>query len=162
MRQATLLDCLLANEIDFVLIGGMAAVAHGSVRMTRDLDVCVPLDADNFLRLQDALRPLNPMVRAGAERIPLKLDAESAGRLKNLYFLTDAGNLDCLGDVAGIGDYAAALSQSVTIEIGGRPCRVLSLEALIKAKETLGRPHDLLTAIELRAILERVKSTGRE
>jgi hypothetical protein len=152
MRQLSL---LLENEIALVLVGGMAAVAHGSSQLTRDLDICVPLDADSFLRLQSALRAFNPRVRAGRDRVPLNLDAAAARRLKNLYILTDQGNLDCLGHIAGIGDYDASVSQSVEIIVSGRACRVLSLEALIRTKETMGRPRDLMAAAELRAILEK-------
>jgi hypothetical protein len=159
MRQLSLLESLLESDVAFVLIGGMAAVAHGSSLLTRDLDICVPLDAATFLRVQSALLPHHPRVRAGRDRIPLNLDAESARHLKNLYILTDQGNLDCLGEVAGIGNYDAALRQSVEIVVSGRVCRVLGLEALIRAKETLGRPRDLLALKELRAILER---TGKK
>jgi hypothetical protein len=155
MRQLSLLETLLQNRVAFVLVGGMAAVAHGSSQLTRDLDICVPLSGDNFLLIQTSLQGFNPRLRAGKDRIPLDLDSESAGRLKNLYILSDEGNLDCLGEVAGIGDYAAALAASVAIDVRGHSCRVLSLDALIRAKEAMGRPRDLLTVLELRAIQEK-------
>lgn len=160
MGQTTILDCLIAHEIVFVVIGGMAAVAHGSSQLTQDLDICVPLQAEAFLQLQTALQGLNPRVRIGRERVPLDLDRETAARLKNLYLLTDEGNLDCLGDVIGVGDYEAALRESLEIQLNGRPCRVLGLEALIRSKEALGRPRDLLAVTELRAILERMREPG--
>ena len=142
MRQLSLLDCLLNGEVAFVLIGGMAAVAHGSTQLTRDLDICVPLRADNFLRLQAALAPLHPRARAGVGRIPLQLDEDAAGRLQNPYVLTDEGNLDCVGNVVGVGDYDAAVADSVEIGVSGHSCRVLGLEALIRSKEAVGRPRD--------------------
>ena len=155
MGQTTILDCLIQHEVAFVVIGGMAAVAHGSSQLTQDLDICVPLGAEAFLQLQTALQGLHPRVRTGRERVPLDLDRDIAARLKNLYLLTDEGNLDCLGDVIGVGGYEAALAESVEIQLNGRPCHVLGLLALIRSKEALGRPRDLLTATELRAILER-------
>jgi hypothetical protein len=158
MRQLSLLETLLRNDVEFVLVGGMAAVAHGSSQLTRDLDICVPLQADNFLRIQSSLGSFNPRLRVGKDRIPLNLEKEVAGRLKNLYILTDEGNLDCLGEVSGLGGYAAALAASVEIDVRGHCCRVLSLEALIRAKEAMGRPRDLLTVLELRAIQEKKSS----
>lgn len=155
MGQTTILDCLIQHEIAFVVIGGMAAVAHGSSQLTQDLDICVPLGAEPFLQLQTALHGLHPRVRTGHERVPLDLDRDAAARLKNLYLLTDQGNLDCLGDVIGVGGYESARAESVEIRLNGRPCHVLGLPALIRSKEALGRPRDLLTTIELRAILER-------
>lgn len=161
MGQTTILNCLIAHEIAFVVIGGMAAVAHGSSQLTQqDLDVCVPLQAEAFLQLQTALQGLNPRVRLGRERVPLDLDRKTAARLKNLNLLTDAGNLDCRGDVIGVGDYEAALRESLEIQLNGRPCRVLGLDALIRSKEALGRPRDLLAVTELRAILERTRNSG--
>jgi hypothetical protein len=154
MRQMSLLESLLDSRAEFVLVGGMAAVAHGSSQLTRDLDISVPLEAVNFLKIQEALRSHHPMVRAGKDRIPMNLDAASASRLRNLYILTDQGNLDCLGDIPGIGEFSHVVAQSIELEIAGRSCRVISIEALIRAKETIGRPRDLLVVAELRAILE--------
>lgn len=152
--QSTLINSLIEGEVPFVLIGGMAAVAHGSSLMTRDLDICVPLEADTFLRIQSVLTPYNPRVRAESGWIPLNLAPETAKRLKNLYVVTDLGKLDCLGEVTGIGDYHAVLSDSIEIQLGGRPCRTLSLDGLIRSKEAMGRPRDLLAVTELRALRE--------
>jgi len=158
--QETLIGILIEGKVPFVLIGGMAAVAHGSSLMTRDLDICLPVEADAFLRVQSALSFHNPRVRAGSGWIPLDLSLESAGRLKNLYVVTDLGKLDCLGDVAGIGDYQAALADSVEIDLGGRPCRTLSLDSLIRSKEAMGRPRDLMAVTELRALRDAPRDDG--
>jgi len=152
--QSTLIKSLIEGEVPFVLIGGMAAVAHGSSLMTRDLDVCVPVEAATFLRIQSALVSHNPRVRAGSGWIPLDLSQEFADRLRNLYVVTDLGKLDCLGEVAGIGDYQAALADSIELQLDGRSCRTLSLDALIRSKEAMGRPRDLLAVTELRALRE--------
>lgn len=157
MATDRLLDGLLSEGVEFVVVGGVAAVLHGSTLLTRDLDICVPLGSDSFLKLQAALAPLNPRVRAGADQIPLQLDAGQADRLRNLYVSTDEGRLDCLGYVAGVGDYDAVLRDSIPITLGGRTCRVIGIDALIRAKEVTGRPHDLQTVIQLRAIRERGK-----
>jgi predicted nucleotidyltransferase len=46
--------------VDFVVIGGVAAIAHGSARMTLDLDVCARFDQPNISRILDALRGIRP------------------------------------------------------------------------------------------------------
>ena len=156
MNPDRLLSRLVAAEIPFVIIGGLAAVLHGSTLLTRDLDICIPLGADRILRLQAALTDLHPRVRAGAAWIPLTLDPAQAAAVRNLYIQTDEGRLDCLGDVAGVGDFSAVLAQSVELTLDAFSCRVLGLDALIRAKEATSRPHDLETLVQLKAIRERL------
>ena len=156
--QQLLITRLLDSQVPFVLIGGMAGVAHGSTLVTQDLDICIVADAASFLRIQSALEGLNPRVRSGAGWIPLNLSEDQASRLANLYVLTDLGKLDCLGEVLGVGDYQAALEQSVEIDFDGSACRVLSIDALIRAKTAVGRPRDLIAVAELEAIREKSRS----
>ena len=68
---------------------------------------------------------------------------------KNIYLDTSAGVLDCLGDIKGLGDFAACAARSVEVDMGGFSIRVLSREALIAAKKAMGRPKDLLTVAQL-------------
>lgn len=74
-----------------------------------------------------------------------------------LYLQTDLGPLDVLGSIAGIENFSALRSNAVSLNLFGRQVLVISIEDLIKAKETLGRSKDLLVATELRAILEKSK-----
>jgi hypothetical protein len=76
-------------------------------------------------------------------------------RLKNLYLDTDWGVLDCLGAVTGIGDYDDVLANSEEIELDSGSCRVLTLDALISAKQAMDRPRDRETVLQLQAIRER-------
>lgn len=75
--------------------------------------------------------------------------------LKNLYLETDLGPIDLLGSITGLGNYEQVHEVSVEIEIFGRRCRVLTIDALIEAKLALGREKDLLAAKELRAIRDK-------
>ncbi len=88
-------------------------------------------------------------------KLPLALTEESCRVLKNLYLETDYGQLDCLGSVTGIGDFKAARDESVEVQTSAGPCRVLSLRALIRAKEAMGRPRDRETVVYLKALEER-------
>lgn len=77
--------------------------------------------------------------------------------VRNLYLETTLGPVDILSSIKGVGDYARVREGSIEIELFGRPCRVISVEDLIRAKESLARPKDVLAAQELRAILEQKK-----
>jgi hypothetical protein len=63
-----------------------------------------------------------------------------------------------LGAITGVGDFDQVRAAAVEVELFGRRVRVLAIEPLIRAKEAVGRPKDLLVAVELRAIMGRTKS----
>ena len=142
-------------EVQFVLIGGLAAVRHGASYTTYDVDICVPKEADNFKKIELAIKDLNPRFRQRKD-IPFELPPERLATLNNLYLQTDRGPLDCLTEVAGIGDYAQALEQSHLAKFPFGDCRVLNIEALIRAKEAIGRAQDFMVTAQLRAILEKL------
>jgi hypothetical protein len=154
-----ILSRLHHSGVEFVLIGGLAAVRHGASYVTYDVDVCVPLGPANLKRIGRALSDLNPRFQQRKD-IPFDLDDERLADLKNLYISTDLGRLDCLGEVAGIGHYAAALQQSEPADFPFGRIHVLCLDALIRAKDVIGRPQDLLVVAQLRAIQERLSSGG--
>jgi predicted nucleotidyltransferase len=144
-------------EIDFVIVGGFAGILHGSTLVTRDLDVCAVLSRENVAKLREVLRDLNPTHRQTPQRLSFLDNPAPDAEVKNLYLGTTLGAVDLLGSIKGVGDYARVREASVEIEIFGRRCRVISIEDLIRAKESLARPKDLLAAQELRAILEQNK-----
>jgi len=154
MQQLSqLLARLIRADVEFVLVGGLAASIHGSSLVTRDLDVCCRFDEVNLMRLQEALQDLHPVHRMRPD-LPLALTPEQCRTLKNLYIKTDLGIIDCLGSVLGVGDYQAVAEHSVTIQMPIGPVRILDIDTLIQAKEAMGRPHDLITIQHLRAVKE--------
>jgi hypothetical protein len=90
-------------------------------------------------------------------KLPFTLDQAEKGGLRNLYLSTDWGQLDCLGEIKGLGGYAECLAQSEEIDLDGSPVRVLTLDALITAKRAMGRPRDLHAVLELEAIREKLR-----
>ena len=106
-------------------------------------------------KLEDAVRDLRPLHRRTPRKLPFVLDDRLSRELKDLYLRTDIGVIDCLSQVAGIGDYDAVLRASVPVTLSFGECRMLSLDALIRSKETLGREHDLAALRQLRAIRKR-------
>lgn len=146
-----LLARLIQGDVEFVLVGGLAAAIHGSPLTTRDVDVCCRFSEDNLMKLHKALASLHPVHRMRPD-LPFELTPELCASLKNLYLKTDLGILDCLGSVLGVGNYeeVARRSMALTLPIG--TIRILTIDTLIQAKEAMGRPHDLLTIQHLQAI----------
>ena len=140
-----------------MVVGGFAAVARGVTQLTQDIDICCRLTPDNLMRLQDALSDLHPVHRMPPERPPLRLTRETAAEFRNLYLETDWGQLDCLGEVLNVGGYDQALVQSVEVQLPGGPCRILAINALVQAKQAMGRDKDRETILQLRAIQERTR-----
>jgi hypothetical protein len=130
--------------------------------VTVDVDICARFSYENLKRLEHAVHDLHPRHRLAANRLPLELTEELCGRLKNLYLKTDLGVLDCLGEVAGIGDFEAVLKESVLTDFPFGQCYVITIPALIKAKEAVGRTHDILTVKQLRAIQENRRQAPRQ
>lgn len=154
-NDAALLARLSKHGVEFVIIGGVCGVLHGISLVTFDLDVCCSFSPENLRRIEAAVKDLHPYHRLTPDKLPLEFSNELLGRLKNLYLQTDLGKLDCLGEVTGIGDYQSALRLSVPHYSALGELRMLSLEALIVAKEAAGRDRDLAAVKQLRAIKER-------
>lgn len=153
MHNLHLLLQKLADEpFEFVVIGGYAAMLHGSSYITSDLDICTVLSPENVTQLRAIIADLHP-VQGTLRRTLSILDVRPAGAPPvNLYLETDAGILDAHSNVLGIGDYARLRKSAEVISFFGRQCPVISLEDLITAKEAVGREKDLLAVKELRAI----------
>lgn len=155
-----LLAKLVDSGFEFVIVGGYAAVAHGSARVTRDIDVCAVLTAENVETLRKALAEWNPRHRMTPQKLSFLKVPPPGTPLNNLYLETDVGIIDVLSSVLGVGEFARLRSQAERLEIDGRTHWLISLEDLITAKEAMGREHDLLTARELRAILAKRQQGG--
>ncbi|MFS8086990.1 MAG: nucleotidyltransferase [Acidobacteriota bacterium] len=140
--------------VDCVVIGGVAAGAHGSSQATFDVDICYARDHANLTRLVRALESVNATLRGAPDNLPFILDEETIAHGLNFIFETDIGKIDILGEVQGVGWYSDCFEHSDEIEIFGLRFRVLSLEKLIAAKRFAGRAKDLLVLPELEALLE--------
>ena len=151
-----LLRVLAEGRVDFILVGGVAARAHGSARLTQDLDVVYSRDAGNVERLVAALGPLSPYLRGAPAGLPFHLDAATVFRGLNFTLTTARGDLDLLGEIVGGGGYEALLPHTVELTLFGVACRCLDLEWLIRVKRAAGRPRDLEAIAELEALREEL------
>jgi predicted nucleotidyltransferase len=149
------IDALLAQRVDFVIIGGVALVLHGSARVTRDLDLCYERSPRNLAAMERALAPFRPRLRGAPADLPFQLDAPTLQAGLNFTLETDAGEVDLLGEVTGVGGYAEVARDAVEIDLYGNRVRVMSLDTLERAKRATGRRRDLLDLAEIRLIRER-------
>lgn len=157
---AALLRALSGEGARFIVVGGAAAVAHGSARLTQDVDVVYARDADNLRRVVAALAPFKPYPRGAPPGLPFQWDERTLGNGLNFTLQTEIGAIDLFGEIVGGGGYADLLPHSGEIVVYGASCRLLSLEKLIAVKRAAGRPKDFEAIAELEAILERQRSRG--
>lgn len=156
-----ILERLNREQVEYVLVGGMAAVFHGVPLVTRDIDICLPLTEENLLRLERALADLHPVHRQTPQPLAFSVAADFPRGLRNIYLRTDWGVVDCLGEIKGVGDFSVVRRRSLLIELPIGPCRLLDLEALIDAKSALDRTQDKLALVHLRQILQRKNASLR-
>ena len=146
------LRTLGAAGVDFIVVGGVAAVAHGSVRLTQDLDVVYSRTPENLRRLVVALAPCAPYLRGAPPGLPFRWDEATLLRGLNFTLKTSLGDLDLLGELTGGGDYENLRSHTIGLELFGVPCRCLDLMWLIRVKRAAGRPRDLEAIAELESL----------
>ncbi len=148
-----LLKTLLEHKVDFVLIGGFAAVVHGSTLVTQDIDICCAISNDEIGKLRMALKDYHPVHRMNPNFTPSFLDypIEFEG-VKNIYLKTDLGVLDILSETRPAGDFFDLKARAIEIPLYGYICKVISIDDLIKVKSSMKRPKDLQVVEELNLI----------
>jgi len=152
-----LIRALVEAEVEFIVIGGIAAVAHGAARVTYDVDVVYSRRRENLRRLVAALRPFSPYLRGAPKGLPFNWEEQTVRNGLNFTLETTIGDLDLLGEVVGGGTYAQLLPHSKATDLFGHKCRVVDLEKLIVLKRAAGRPKDLESIAELQALLDEKK-----
>ena len=140
------------HGVEFMVIGGQAAVLLGSPLATFDVDLCYKRTRENIRRLAEALKELHPTLRGAPRDLPFRLDAESLALGSNFTFDTDEGPLDLLGYVEPLGNYEALVPGSELLDAGGVELQVIGLEDLIAIKRHLRRPKDQATLAQLEAL----------
>src|SRR3954469_11555751 len=149
-----ILPLLTRHHVRFIVVGGGAAIAHGSARLTSDVDVVYARDAENIRNLAAALENYGPYLRGAPPDLPFHWDEPTIKSGLNFTLRTTLGDLDLLGEVTGGGPYEALLPFSEEMTAFGIRCRFVTLERLIQLKRAAGRPKDFDALAELQAILE--------
>ena len=139
-----LVEALAAEGVGDVILGGLALTMHGSTRATFDLDICYDRERSNLRRLASALAPLKPRLRDFPPEQPFFFDEATLRSGLNFTMRCDAGDIDLLGEVPGLGAYADALAASQEEVLYDIPVRILTLDGLERCKRAAGRAKDLL------------------
>jgi hypothetical protein len=153
-----MLRSLIAHRVEFIVVGGLAAQAHGSPSLTGDLDICYARDGDNLVRLAATLEELAAIRRglpADAPQMP-PLDARTL-RAGGLFTLTtSAGDFDLLATPDPDLDFDRLRATAVSTTVAGHPVLVASLDDLISMKRAAGRPKDRIELEILGALREEL------
>lgn len=148
-----LLRTLVDHEVEFCVIGAVAAWLQGNPSVTLDLDVMPRRDLDNAERLASALNALNAHSRG--EETPVELEGADFLGWRTQSFDTDAGPLDVVPTAAAIGGFEEVATVELTL--GEFSVRVLTIDEVIASKEKLGRPKDTAALPALYATREALR-----
>ena len=151
-RPRALLALLVGRGVDFVVIGGIAAVLHGSERNNFDLDVCPAQDEGNLDALGKALIEIDARLRGIEEDVPFTADGRSLARLQILTLDTTLGPLDVLIRPKGGPPFRSMRARAIRMDIGATAVLVASIDDLVAMKRTANRPKDQEDVERLEAI----------
>lgn len=153
-----ILGSLMAHDVEFVLVGALAARLHGFPRVTADADVTPRMTPDNLERLASALRELDARVYTESVPVGLPFDcsATTLSRAAMWNLVTDAGRVDLIFTPAGTSGYDDLAPHAIAFEIYGGTLRAARLEDILRSKEAADRPQDRQDAVVLRAMLKRL------
>jgi hypothetical protein len=160
-RPRPILDVLIAHEVDFVVIGGMAGILRGSSYPSYDVDIAYDRDDENLNRLAAALVELRATRRGAPADLPFVLDGKTLKNGAHFTFDTPYGSLDILTDPDGAPRYEElkrAAGEPQPLE--GVLVYAASLDHLIAMKEAAGRAKDRLMASEYRTLADETRERG--
>jgi len=160
-----ILSVLKAHGVDYLLVGGFAAQAHGARRQTFDIDMVPSTTEENYERLAAALRELNARLRVGgmtdeqARQLPVVVDATTLQSFGNSTWTTDAGPVDVLIELrdrsGGRHPYNELAIRQVANDIEGVVVHLAALDDIVASKEFAGRDKDIEALPELHRLQER-------
>jgi hypothetical protein len=149
---------LMAHRVAFVLIGGLAAKAHGSPTLTVDIDICPARDRENLERLAAALGELGAGLRGAPPDLPFHPDRRTLERAETLTLRTDYGDLDVISRPPGIQGYEELIPNAADTGLAeGLVVPVAALGDLIRMKRASGRPKDRVELEILGALRDEVE-----
>jgi len=153
------IQALASHDVDFVIIGGIAIHAYSSAYITDDFDFAYSRTSKNLKRIAEALAPFKPRFRHFPKELPFVWDERTLLNGTNFTLETEIGDVDLLGEVAGVGDYQSVKRNSQQVFFYGYEVLILKIDALIDAKKAAGRTKDLLILPELEALRELLAET---
>jgi len=152
---ARIVEALSRNKVAYILIGGLAAVYHGSPFPTEDADITPETDRRNLDKLATALRELNARVRTDSAPggLPFRCDGETLAAGKTWNLTTEAGDLDVTFQPSGTRGYRDLRRDAARVQLYGATVSIASLSDVIRSKQAANRPKDQRMLPTLREIL---------
>ena len=163
LDSRALLETLVRNDVEFVVIGAIAAIAQGYPLTTLDLDVTASRDKGNLERIAAALRELDAKLRVSTgEPVTFPIDATFIGEVQSWTLETRYGDLDLVFVPAGTAGYEDLKRDAVDVDLGDRlVVPMASLRDVIRMKEAAGREKDQAQLPALRRTLEVIRERER-
>jgi len=154
------LTVLEQHGVDFIVVGGIAAILQGSPLTTEDVDVVYRSASENLLRLATALVDLDAAYADPAGRT-IRPDVERLASIRVHLLNTRCGRVDLMRTVGDDLAYEQLIERTRELEVGTTSIRVLELEAVIETKEQADRPKDRFQLPFLRQLLAEIQRRGR-
>ena len=150
---------LTEHDVKYVLIGGLAAVIHGSSAMTNDADIMPENSESNLALLSAALTALEARLRVESTPDGVPFDPHPAllQSMALMNLTTRCGDLDITFDPAGLDGFESVWERSVVFELSGQRVHVAALPDIIRSKEAAGRTKDTATLPILYALQEEIE-----
>lgn len=166
LDAVAVLEVLVRHQVNFVVIGGIAAISHGYPLPTEDVDVTPSRDRDNLERLARALRELGARLRTASDPtgVPFPVDPDMLRRAESWTLRTRLGDLDIVFAPAGTQGFDDLRRDAALTDLGTtRPVPVLiaSLADVIRSKEAANREKDRAQLPALRRTLEMLRQRQR-
>jgi hypothetical protein len=158
----SLLRAFQKHGVEYVLIGGLAAVLRGSPLRTSDMDICPKRSPENLTRLAAALREVDARIRTeGApDGLPFARDAAFLSRVDLLNLVTKFGEVDISYRPAGTEGFDDLARGAERFDLDGAIAPVAALEDIIRSKEAANRPKDIAALPTLRTLLAEIRRRG--
>ncbi len=154
-----LLGLLTARGVDFVVVGGVAAILQGGAQFTDDLDICHATDPGNLRALGKALIEIDATLTGVVDDVPFTPDERTLRGVEVLTLDTSAGKLDLLAKPDGAPPFRALRERADRLDVGAFAVLVASLPDLIAMKRAAGRPKDEIAVEELE-VIRRLRAQG--
>jgi hypothetical protein len=151
---------LLEEEVEFVVLGGFAAIVRGSSLPTRDIDVIPSRDPSNLDRLGRALTRMNAKIRISGDPVPTKIDGGFLANMPRiLNLITDFGEMDLTFAPAGSAGDFEGWKKGATLEVidDGLSVLVASLDDIIDSKRAANRPKDQMALPYLESLRDEIR-----
>jgi len=147
---------LLEAGVDFILVGGLAAVIQGAPVTTMDVDIVHSQSPENIARLLAFLKSVEAVHRRFDDKL-IELKEEDLSGKGHVLLTTGIGAIDVLAVIEGGRSYEDLLEHTVDIDFRGHTLRVLDLKTLIELKKTSTNPKDKQKLPLLRETLRQLE-----